>query len=609
MLLPIQVRGFSRSCFKVKQCTCIKCGLVSLRKIQKTLTVLLLLLFAIQTLTVFPAKAEDETNQPPQTLAETINNILDNVSVTDSVWNTVYGQVFCRQNASVFNTAITKAASSESYADVIFIARLAELNNYTSPTITSCLTDALQNMPMCGSLPITYESPTSFLLYDRYMVNAYRYAQTLNVSGWNIEAAYSDFANTYRGLPQQSVAGEMLYLNPVDKTAVSFSSRYYDEHAETLEMFLQFYLNGVNDSMAYADDAWINTQAHWNGEIYGYTNKDAGVECEMGNFAQIAAMYRNSRGDIPYFDRVVADLEDKLLISGFDSPGWGKVGVVKHSESNVQFRLYETMGSLIALQMIYPDFTEGNRINFQNMLQTAWRGLMDSRLVCNNTFSFMDADYMGTPGSYTQEANFLGAMTLFLYGVVPQNGSLAIDASNEKYQDYLTCFPTQKWQFNYADHSIRIPVYKGNLTFIYGTQNATADFPEDGVYNVQFSSDWNSVTQTTKIADSTRPVLESVTLQTIEKQTTQQTHPIQNPPVNTSQEATPKPTLSPTPTVTPIPTPEIQNTSTPSPKVNVDNSEFPLTLMLAAIISVVAVAVLLVLVVKVVRSGLKKTSG
>jgi hypothetical protein len=460
-----------------------------------TLFLVLLLAFQLAELQIQPVHAQTEI-----TLAETINAVLHKIQETNSSWNVVYDQVFCRQNASVYDNAITQALDAADYQDVVFIARLAELNSYASQTINDALTVALTNMPMCGSLPITCNDPTSFLLYDRYMVNAYRYAQNLNIPGWNLNTAFNDFSEAYLSGPQGSESGEMLYINPHQNFAKSYTSRYYDEHAETLDMFLLFAQNGVGGAIAYADDAWLNTQAHWNGKFYGYINTGT-VECEMGNFAQVIAQYRNSRGDIPYFNRVIEDLENTLLTNQYNSTAWGNVGVIKHAQDNTQSRLYETMGNLIALQMLYPYFTEGNQTNFQEMLQVGWKGLVNSTLFSNNQFGFMDQT--GPTTDYSDDASLLGAMTLFLYGIIPQNGSLAMTASNERYQDYRTCFPTAQWQFNYSNQSIRIPVYRGNLTFIFGSENVSYSFPEDGVYDVQFSGNWNNITSAFKIENIT----------------------------------------------------------------------------------------------------------
>jgi hypothetical protein len=466
------------------------------------LTVFLLLLISTSTL-VNPLSAEENNNNitptAPETLADIIYTVINGIQEKNSPWNVIYDQIFCLQNTTVYDNAITKALNKCNYKEVIFIARLAELNNYTSPTITNSVQTTLENMPRTGSFPITYtgkEAQNSFILYDRYMINMYRYAQDLNITKWDINAAYNDFVKAYNTPPAGSVSGEMLWIKPQQNYAQSHTSRYYDEHAETLSMFLLFSLNGVPNATTYAEDTWKNTQEHWNGTIYGYTGKNAMVECEMGNFAQIITQYQNIQGNIPHYDRVISDLENKLLTKQYNSPGWGSIGVIKHADSNRQNRLYETMGNLIALQMLYPQFTKGNQTNFQNMLTNGWKGLLNSSLFNNNKFSFADTS-ADIAGNYNDEATILGAMTLFLYGITPQTGSLAINASEERYHDYRTCFQTTQWQFNYTNHSIRIPVNKGTLAFNFGTQTVTQNFPENGIYDIQFSNDWNTITTTT----------------------------------------------------------------------------------------------------------------
>jgi hypothetical protein len=537
------------------------------RGLAKSLMLILILLLTLQFIASQPAHA-----QTTPTLADTISAVLEKIEETNSSWNVIYDQIFCRQNASVYDNAIIHAVKNLDYQNAIFIARLAELNNYTSQTINDALTVALTNMPMCGSLPITYNDPISFLLYDRYMLNAYRYAQNLGISGWDINTAFNDFSKAYVSSPQSSESGELLYINPQQNSAKSYSSRYYDEHAETLSMFLLFAFGGFNDAMPYADDAWLNTQTHWNGQFYGYMNTGV-VECEMGNFAQVIAQYRNSRGDIPYFNRVVEDLEDTLLVNEFNSSAWGSVGVIRHAEGNSQNRLYETMGNLIALQMLYPNFAEGNQTNFQKMIQIGWRGLVNSTLFYNNQFSFIDQTSPNLVGPYEDDASLLGAMTLFLYGIIPRNGSLAMTPSNERYQDYRTCFQTSQWQFNYNNQSIRIPIFRGNLTFIFGSQDVSCNFPEDGVYDIQFSADWNSITSASKIENISRLQLSPVTLETLPKNPKPTATPAPtNPPSATPQPSTPSPTANstatPTPTTAVTPSEEPKNTPSSTPQNN-----------------------------------------
>ena len=409
-------------------------------------------------------------------LASAINNALSNIQNTVSPWSVTYGQVFGLRNQSVFDDAILKALSQSDYLNVIFIARLAEINGYSSPVINNSVRTVLQS-----NTPFTLLT----LLYDRYMINAFRYAQQLGVSGWDLSVFYNAFADNYVS------NGEDLYINSA-QTYVK--TRYYDEHAETLEMFLELAKAAGDNYTAYLDDEWLNTQSHWNGQFYIYDAEDTKVnvvECEMGNFAQIISEYRNYRGDIPYFDRVINDLQYKLLDNGFNSPGWGATGVIRHATNNSQLRLGETMGALIALQMLYPNFSPDDQSSFRVMLDNgqAWKGLLSSNLYNNSQFRFTNDD--GVP--YGDDDSSLGAITLFLYGIVPCTGYLAMNASEERYQDYRTCFPTSQWQFNYQNQTIRIPIMAGNLSFIFGTEEVNQNFPLNGVYDIQFADDWNSI--------------------------------------------------------------------------------------------------------------------
>jgi cell division septation protein DedD len=99
---------------------------------------------------------------------------------------------------------------------------------------------------------------------------------------------------------------------------------------------------------------------------------------------------------------------------------------------------------------------------------------------------------------------------------------------------------------------------QGNLTFIFGSENVSQDFPSNGVYDIQFANDWNNITSITQIADINTTTLQPVTLQTIPRPTPSPT------PVATPQPS-PIPTATPTPTLTPTP-PQTSPSSTPTQK-------------------------------------------
>jgi parallel beta-helix repeat protein len=103
-------------------------------------------------------------------------------------------------------------------------------------------------------------------------------------------------------------------------------------------------------------------------------------------------------------------------------------------------------------------------------------------------------------GNYSDDATCAGAMILFLNGIVPDSGSLAIPVIDETYEDWCSMFPAGEFRFDYAANTIRIPVWQGKINFIFGTDTASYTFPTDGVYEVHFSSDWNNVTSVRKVS-------------------------------------------------------------------------------------------------------------
>jgi hypothetical protein len=239
------------------------------------------------------------------------------------------------------------------------------------------------------------------------------------------------------------------------------------------------------------------------------------------------------------------------------------------------------MGALISLQMLYSSFTAGNQTSFGALLGDgqAWQGLISSSLYNASSWSFRMNNDNGTLPS--DDMSLLGAMELFLYGIIPGTGGLAVNPSNERYQDYQTCFPLSQWSFNYQNSSIRIPVMQGTLTFIFGTQNVTQNFPSNGVYDVQFANDWNSILSITKIADINNTALQPAVLQ----------------PIPTSS-----PSISPTASSNPTPTASDNQTSTkPNPATHNSTGKPGAAMFEIAVTAVVAalsVTVLLVFYVK-----------
>ncbi len=451
------------------------------------------------------------------TLSQTLNTIIGNVDWTaGNSWTSNWAIILDNQPDTAFDDAIVKDIARGDYLDALYVARIAELSGYSSETISQNTQIALEQIAMCGSLPITanansYGDPDllnsgTFLVYHRFALWGYDYASDYGLdSKWNENQAFTDIAAAYDKKPIGSVSGEMLWVDPQENWAKSYSSRYYDEHAQTLSTFLKLAQQGVPNALTYADKAWAGIQAHWNTryQYYGYTGTTV-VECAMGNFAQVIAEYKDLKGGtIPYWDRVIQDLNYKLLAKSWSSPGWATPGVIIHAANiNNELRLWETMGAAIALQTQYPYFTETMKSNWANMLKgstSAWQGLVASNL--NNGGFFKGTS--NTPVS--NEATAAAAATLFLYGIVPEGGNLNIPNREEYYNDLRTPFSTQDFKFDYANQMIKIPVNAGKITFIYGDTPVSYTFPTNGVYTIYFSEDWNNIIQVNDTPIVTNP--------------------------------------------------------------------------------------------------------
>jgi len=499
------------------------------------------------------------------TLADSLNATITNVNwaVADS-WTSTMGAILAGQGLSAFDNAMNQDLANGNYNDALFVARLANISGYSSPTITAGTVTALQQMPMAGSLPNnfnaqSYGDPNSgcYLVYDRFFVWAYQYAQQYGLtSKWNAQQAFNDFSKLYNKPPTNSHSGEMLFADPAGNWAYSYTSRYYDEYAETMSVFIQLAEIGVPGALAYADKAWISLQALWNGKYYIYQASWPIIECESGNFAQVIAEYMQLKGgisSIPYWSRVMQDLDYKLLVNGWSSPGWSSIGVIVHGANgaNTEQRLWETLGVMTALQGLYPYFNSTMQSSFDSIMlgsSKAWQGLMSCKLNVGGYFKGASGD-----ATTSNDATACAAATLFLDGIVPVTGSLAIPIHNEQYQDDRSSFPVTEFQFSYINNQISIPVNAGTITFTFGTTPVSYNFPSNGNYTVQFASDWNSII--------------SVNGQ-----------PIPTPTSTPSPTPSPTPTPTPTPTATPSPTPTPTATppvlKTQSVSVTTDKSSY-----------------------------------
>lgn len=432
-------------------------------------------------------------------LADVIHQGISSVNWTrDDPWVnrvclTHLGQVFGELAPDAYETDIQNRISAKDWVQALRGIRMAEIDGYTSPAIDDYTRQVLDGHLMAGYLPANYFG--DYLVYYRDELNGYKYAQELNHGDgkWDLENAYAQFTAAY------SQASNFVWT--CDSSGlVRDDDRWYDGGAQNLGVFLKFYENGISSAITCADQVWnkINTYP-WSGYYSYHLQTGRGVECEIC-FETIVGEYVQQKNEsIPYKDRLIEDINYKLLANGWNSALWSPGGyTICHLSKNQERREPATLSAFQVLHSYYPLFNETMKQTFISLLtdQTpAWLGLTQTDL-CNPTLNYrfrMDSRNDWNDAALTDTGTAVGDMILFLEGIVPDTGSLAIPTLDEVYEDVCSSFPAQQFMFDYDGRTIRIPVNKGDMKFQFGSVLVPCTFPSNGVYDITFSSDWNSI--------------------------------------------------------------------------------------------------------------------
>ncbi len=488
-------------------------------KVLKASSLVLFIIVTFSLVTV-PVKAEDPT------LAEQLYTTLNTVNWSSPTSFIVphFGLIFARE--SNYDGALVAIPD---FRTLLQMKRIAEIDGFNSSLLNQTVAEALENQQMTGHWPDIDED--GVLVYWRFMVFAYRYADELGVdtSKWNMTLAFQEYLDCW----QNDI--DFLWFNPADGTSTDYSNRYYDENAQVLSIFLKFYQEGVPEAVYYANQMWAHLcTSHWSGSYFPYKGTSGQVECEAGHFAEtIAELYAANGYYLPNFPSYVLQDLNYKFISGGDWSGrlWSPGAyVVRHAESNPEKRLENTVTAWAAMHSYYAVMNDIMKSNFVKLLTgspTAWQGLINS----SNLYSEGRFRWRENHG-YMDSATCGGAMILFLNGIVPDSGSLAIPVIDEVYQDWYSMFPASHFRFDYESQTIRIPVWAGKINFTFGSEPTSYNFTDNGIYEVQFSADWNNVTNATKIS----PLNEQNSYL----------------PPGDPQTPEPQPTSTPTPSPTPI---------------------------------------------------------
>ena len=460
-----------------------------------------------------PWKAHAAGAPAHRTLADTILAL--RFDPAEGLTTAHYGRVFGRCRPAIFDALITDLTRRRDYPEVIRAKRVSELAGYDSPIITSCLKEALSEIEMLGYLPRTADWERGFFgVTRRYLLHAYRYARELGHERekWDPDKAREEFGACLHANERKAFLG----CNPTDNSVFRPGFRYYDENMETLDVFLKLdELMGDHSSMEDILAIWTTVnETHWTGDHYYYQPTVPVYECETGFF--ILAAYLNSVVGfaLPHFDRCAIDLWFRLLESQWQSPNWRDY-VSQHADTNEQKRLNNTLISFFVLHAYYPLLSANARAAFRGLLvgslrdggtasapravaspaanqPRAWEGLVNrSGLYADGRFRRNDT-YGSTDPS--DEATAMGSMLLFLQGIIPDSGSLAMPLIEETYEDPIGGLVLSHFGMDASRFLVRIPVWKGSMAFQFGTETVAVDFDREGIYELTFSDDWNRLT-------------------------------------------------------------------------------------------------------------------
>jgi hypothetical protein len=456
-------------------------------RLSKASSLVLVMVFLLS-LSAIPVKAEAPM------LADQLNMTLSTVDWSSPTSFIIphFGLIFAHKGN--YDAALSTVPD---FTTLIRMKRIAEIDGVNSSLLNQRVVEAMANQQMTGYWPNV--DPKGVLVYWKFLVFTYMYAEELgvNTSKWNRDLAFQEYLNCWQANPN------FLWFNPADGSSVDQMNRYYDENAEVLSIFLKFYQIGVPEALYYANQMWAHLYTyHWSGSYFPYTPNWNQAECEAGPFAEAIAELAVANGQsLPNFpDYILQDLNYKFLSGGNWSAKLWSPGayVVRHAESNPEKRLENTVTAWAAMHSYYGLMDDSMKSNFIKLLTgspNAWQGLLNySNMYSDGRFRWRENK------NYADDATCAGAMILFLNGIVPDTGSLAIPVVDEYYQDWYSMFPASNFRFDYESQTIRIPVWAGKINFTFGTETASYNFSDNGIYEVHFSSDWNNVTNATKIS-------------------------------------------------------------------------------------------------------------
>ena len=443
------------------------------------------------------------------TLASAIYGLESNISFQSDLDTAYMGLSFGEVTLQDFQGMVDALPNSQ-WSTILYWYAVANKYNMMNQTTIERALDSSTMLP--NGLPcetVDENGEACFLIYDRYLFYGYYWADQFQYdqNKWNLTQAYSsydgavNYSQTNSGAPPLWIYG--------DNTAKPYSGRYYDETGESLEGYLEFYQFGVTVALSQAEDLWnFENSRYWNGVYYGYTSAGGLYECEAGGFDQIIWLLNYYDPNLPNTQNLLIDINSRYLNNLWNSPQWGDY-VIQHANSNPQKRLENTQIDWQSIIAAYPYLSTKSQTEVQEMLNGTAYGITNGNGVIMPAWSLLSNQaaelYDPSTGLYqihsdaspSNSSTALAADLLMVLGIIQTTAKLAVPLEELHYEYTYNIIDKDLYAMSFTPNSVLVPIAgTGSLTFLYGSTPVSCNFDRVGVWNVTFSSDWNTITST-----------------------------------------------------------------------------------------------------------------
>ncbi|MDH5786976.1 MAG: hypothetical protein OEZ40_01610 [Candidatus Bathyarchaeota archaeon] len=446
-------------------------------------------------------------------LYEYIDNSIAAVSDFTSYLEGIFqGIILSQKSLSDFDTLIAAEAGASDWKDVAKVKRFCEICGWESSTVNTHVKSFLLNMDMFDNYAVPEMTLNTFTIGHPAM-HGYRWAKELNYQTvkWDADDA---FTGIHAVLVNEA---DTFYRANIDAGTGSQDKggRIYEKNQTGCTFFDLWESAGVASAKTDLLQCWTYLQTHWNEsglnppDRYDYA-KDTGYDGWVWDTPEILEVFGRMQVALGYpvtnFKRIYTHAAAGYLDAKWASRHWIIDGgtqyevCVHHNDANSERRMQGTFQAHVFLHQIWNHMTDTQKDNYRDMLKgttvtQAYQTLLSATAGLYNTeTNAFKLD--STDGATSDVGTASGATLLFLLGMCPSTtrpvGTLAIPLYTQMLGSMFMVGP-KSFRWDGTNKKIRIAVFSGNLTFMYGSTNVDHYFPRDGVYEVYFSEDYNTV--------------------------------------------------------------------------------------------------------------------